>query len=105
MVTQHAPAANIDCGMLKQCGEQFSAKPTPDMATTELGGGAPQNSSWGSTPPGHLRRLSAQRCMESVTGRPADHDGLEPFENRSESLLRQQRALQDEAAAVMARSE
>jgi len=40
--------------------------------------------------------------MERVTGRQADHDGLEPFDNRSEILLRQQRALQDEAAAVMA---
>jgi hypothetical protein len=40
--------------------------------------------------------------MERVIGRQADHDGLEPFDNRSEILLRQQRALQDEAAAVMA---
>jgi len=40
--------------------------------------------------------------MERVTGRQADYDGLEPFDNRSEILLRQQRALQDEAAAVMA---
>jgi len=40
--------------------------------------------------------------MERVTGRLTDHDGFEPFENRSEILLRQQRALQDEAAAVMA---
>ncbi len=40
--------------------------------------------------------------MASVTGRLADRDGFEQFENRSEILLRQQRALQDEAAAVMA---
>jgi hypothetical protein len=39
--------------------------------------------------------------MERVTGRQVDHDGLEPFENRREILLRQQRALQDEAAAVI----
>jgi hypothetical protein len=40
--------------------------------------------------------------MARVTGRLTDHDGFEPMENRSEILLGQQRALQDEAAALMA---
>jgi hypothetical protein len=37
-----------------------------------------------------------------VTGDVTDRDGSEPLDNRSEILLRQQRALQDEAAAVIA---
>jgi hypothetical protein len=102
MITQHAPAAMSMCGISRQVGVRLTAKPTPDTATTELAKVRRRNSSWGSHPPGHLRRLSAQRCMGRVTGRQADHDGLEPFDSRSEILLRQQRALQDEAAAVMA---
>lgn len=39
--------------------------------------------------------------MARVTGRLTDRDGSEPLGNRTEILLRQQRALQDEAAAVM----